>query len=376
MYAYNLEAFALNERINVGANFKQQRVSNTSISKPYAYIFRYQCVEDAKLLGALMQKGVKVRSAQNAFAVANEKFAPGTLIVTRRNNEKIENFDELIVETANTHHRKVYASNTGFVDSGKDFGSGTVNYLEQAKIAVLSGEQVSSLSFGEVWHFFEQQLKYPVTVLGTDYFNSIDLSSYNVLVVPSGYYRLFDDETINRMSEWVSNGGKLILIGNALNAFADKNGFALKRYANEESKKAAEQREKVWKDQADMPRYDEQERKSISNNISGAIYKVQVDNSHPLAFGLGDTYYTLKTSSSRYDLMENAWNVGILKGNVKPVQGFAGYRANQRQENSLVFGVQQKGSGRVIYLVDNPLYRSFWENGKLLFANAVFMTQQ
>jgi hypothetical protein len=31
------------------------------------------------------------------------------------------------------------------------------------------------------------------------------------------------------------------------------------------------------------------------------------------------------------------------------------------------------GSGSVIYMADDPLFRLFWENGKLLFSNAVFL---
>jgi hypothetical protein len=45
-------------------------------------------------------------------------------------------------------------------------------------------------------------------------------------------------------------------------------------------------------------------------------------------------------------------------------------------ENTLVFGVEDKGRGNVIYLTDNPMFRSFWENGKMIFANAVFMVGQ
>jgi hypothetical protein len=30
----------------------------------------------------------------------------------------------------------------------------------------------------------------------------------------------------------------------------------------------------------------------------------------------------------------------------------------------------------VVYFADNPVFRSFWENGKLLFTNAVFLTGQ
>jgi len=39
----------------------------------------------------------------------------------------------------------------------------------------------------------------------------------------------------------------------------------------------------------------------------------------------------------------------------------------------LLFGTEAVGSGSVVYFVDNPLYRSFWENGKLWLVNALFM---
>jgi hypothetical protein len=37
--------------------------------------------------------------------------------------------------------------------------------------------------------------------------------------------------------------------------------------------------------------------------------------------------------------------------------------------------MEEYGRGQVVYMVDNPLFRGFWENGKLFFANAVFMSQ-
>ena len=39
----------------------------------------------------------------------------------------------------------------------------------------------------------------------------------------------------------------------------------------------------------------------------------------------------------------------------------------------MLLGVQNIGLGSVVYIVDDPLFREFWENGKLLFSNAVFM---
>jgi hypothetical protein len=40
---------------------------------------------------------------------------------------------------------------------------------------------------------------------------------------------------------------------------------------------------------------------------------------------------------------------------------------------SLLFGEEPMGKGSIVYMVDNPLFRAFWENGKLFVANAVFL---
>ena len=55
------------------------------------------------------------------------------------------------------------------------------------------------------------------------------------------------------------------------------------------------------------------------------------------------------------------------------VSGFVGSRANRELAGSLVIGAQSVGRGHAVYFADNPLFRGFWENGKRLFDNAVFM---
>lgn len=374
MYAYGLKGYAVNERVNAEKEYSYKPVDNSAVAaKPYAYVFRYQSLRDVEFLAAILKKGVKVRSALKSFKVSGENFEPGTLIITQRNNESIADFDTVIQSLAKQMDRKIYTTTTGFVDAGKDFGSGYVTYLKAPRVAVLIGEQTSSLSAGEIWHFFEQQLKYPVTQIGTEYFKSVDLKKFDVLVVPEGSYRLFDEATLGSVGDWVSGGGRLILIANALNSFADQKGFSLKRYTTEDEKKAAERAEETLKEKEGLLRYEEAERKSISGYMPGAIYKASLDRSHPLAFGLGDTYYSLRENGLRFGFLEDGWNVGVIKGKAKPVQGFAGFKANKKLDNSLVFGVEDKGRGNVIYFVDNPLFRSFWENGKMVFANAVFI---
>ena len=77
-----------------------------------------------------------------------------------------------------------------------------------------------------------------------------------------------------------------------------------------------------------------------------------------------------------YDfLKEMGWNVGVIKKD-NQVAGFVGSKLKDKLKDGLLFGVQDMGQGNVIYLADDPLFRSFWENGKLLFSNAVFMVGQ
>jgi hypothetical protein len=374
MYAYNLNAFATSERISVGKNYQPSTVNSPAVvNKPYVYIFKYEGLKDVEFLGSLMQKEFKVRAARKAFTTGGQNFAPGTLLIARRNNEHIKDFDNVVQALAKQSGRTIYTSATGFMEKGKDVGSGDVSFIKAPKIAVLIGEQTSSLSSGEIWYFFERNINYPITHLGTDYVKNIDLKKYDVLIVPEGNYRLFDEAVLTQVSSWVSGGGKLIIVANGLNAFAGKDGFTLKNYLSETEKSDAEKKDKELKEKDVLARYEDNERKQLSDYISGAIYKVGVDNSHPLAFGLGNTYYTLKTNENRFAFLEDGGNVAVIKGKAKPLQGFAGYRANQKMDNTLVFGVQQKGQGNIVYLVDNPLFRCFWENGKMVFANAVFM---
>ena len=83
--------------------------------------------------------------------------------------------------------------------------------------------------------------------------------------------------------------------------------------------------------------------------------------------------FTLKLGADAYETLDIG-TVASLE-NSKPVSGFAGSNTLEKMENTLVFGVDNQGRGSVIYMIDNPLFRGFWENGKLFFANALFLVQ-
>ena len=122
-----------------------------------------------------------------------------------------------------------------------------------------------------------------------------------------------------------------------------------------------------------LKKYSQRERDDITESIPGAIYKVDVDNSHPLMFGYPDYYYTLKLDPTVYQFIkEGGWNVGYLKKK-NYVSGYVGYKLTPKLKDGLLFGVQDLGRGSVVYFADDIIFRNFWQTGKLMLSNAVFL---
>lgn len=364
-YAYGLDAVASNRIIQGGTNPEAQNVENSANTAGAGYITKWNSMQDATFLAELIKAGINVRFSEVAFESNGQKFAPGSLVITKSDNLNFENFDNTVVDIANEHKRQLLTAETSFAGSGPDFGSSEIKIINKQKIGLFRGNEVSSLNFGEIWYFFEQELNYPVTPLGTDYLERINLDEFDVLIMPSGWYSEWLTENIQeKITSWVKSGGKLIAIGNAVGNFAGKEGFGIKE--NEETKKDTTAKPNL------IP-YAQRERESIKNLITGSIIKTQVDNTHPMAFGYDDTYFSLKLSSDSYSLLSDGYNIAYIE---KPeiVSGFAGSEAVKKLDNSLVFGEVPMGRGTLIYMIDNPLFRAFWENGKLFFVNAVFFT--
>ncbi len=364
-YAYGLDAIA-SESLTEGDAYEKTMVPpELTAPDAYAYLADWNSMEDARFLTAIMEKDIRVRAAQSPFKLDGQSYERGTLIIARADNKNIKEFNSLLAGASHTYHKKLVATQTGFVEGGKDFGSGYIRMIPKVKVAVLSGEPTSSLRFGEIWHFFEQQLNYPLTVLDADYLKQVDLSGYDILILPDGwgYEEFMDKETLAAIKEWVSSGGRLIAMGAAIKSIDGKKGFGIQ--AREEKKDTVV---------TAVQSYELTQREQIKSEITGAIFKTRVDPTHPLAYGYGDTYFTLKLGDDSFDYLKDG-TVAYLEDTPKPVAGFAGSEALKKMGNTLVFGVEQHGQGQVIYMVDNPLFRGFWENGKLFFVNALFMME-
>ncbi|MBD1393478.1 M14 metallopeptidase family protein [Mucilaginibacter glaciei] len=366
-YAYGLKAYGLKESLKpANSSWSIVKPQPLASSHAYAYVSAWQSVADVRFLAALLKKGIKVRYTDKPFEAGGKKFTAGSLVIARTSNDRTD-FDQTVIQTANELGHELMPLSSGFVDKGNDIGSDAIHLIKQPRVLLVAGDGVNSEAMGEVWHLFEQQLKYPVTLVRYQDLGRAKMSDFDVAIFPDGRYLDFPSE---KLQSWIRDGGRLIAIDNAVALLADKKTSFLKRKEDKDKKDDAKDKSFTVK------KYGDRDREAISGTIPGAIFKLSIDNTHPLAFGLPDYYYSLKMNDDIYELLgDDDWNVGTVKKD-SYVSGFAGYKSKQKIANGMLLGVQNMGRGQVVYLTDDPLFRSFWENGKLLFSNAVFMVGQ
>lgn len=359
-YAYGIKGYAVKEKLFVN-KVLQPFAPVVPIASNYGVLIPYQSFNSAKVLAALLKGGLKIRFAEKAFTYKNKQYGRGTLVVLKTSNKS--DWLSLTNKACTQFNVQPDVVETGYMDEGADFGSKDIHIIATApKIAVLTGEQSSTLAAGEVWHYFDRLLEYPISLLNVLELYQISLKNYQVIIIPNGSFKILSEKYIvDKLKDFVRNGGKIIALENAVSILASNDwGIKLK-----EAQPDAKQEDTVKK-------YGDRDKDYLTNSIAGAIYKMELDNTHPLGYGYPNFYYTLKQDNNLYEFIKGGWNIGTIKKDAY-ITGFAGAKLKAKLKDGTLFGVQSMGDGSVVYLSENPLFRNFWQNGFLLFANAVFL---
>jgi hypothetical protein len=372
-YVYGLSAFASTAAIPVKGASKVLDFAKNISADAYGYVIRWEGVSSAAAAAQLLQQGIRLRVAEFPFEAGGNSFANGSVIIAKKGNEKFgTRLWEMVSEACNQNSVTMYPVPSGMVDKGYDFGSASVHPMKARRVALLTGEGVNANAAGEVWHFFDKELKYHISLVNANSFDQINWKDFDLVIMPDGRYRFLNDKDLAKQFElWIKGGGKVVALESAVAQLSKQEWSTLKSKTN-----AEEDSNKSFDPYASLLNFAERERNSITGITPGSIFKVEVDNTNPLMFGYPRYYHTLKMDDAVYEFIkEGGWNAGILKKE-NQVAGFVGYKLNPRLKDGLLFGVQELGNGSVSYLTDNVLFRNFWENGKLMFCNAVFMVGQ
>lgn len=361
-YVYGLPAIASQTKISNLSPYQLEKINNTTGSN-FGYAIKWDGFTSAKLLAALLRNKITVKVSDQSFKIGSEDFPKGSILVMKNGNKQI-NTEKILKEEADRLQVKTYAIASGIVEGGKDLGSSDVKTIKAPKVMMMAGEGIRATNVGEVWHYFDQQLEYPIVLINPTDFSRVEWDEIDVFIMPNGSYSFLKDKThSDEFSNWIKKGGKVIALESAVSQLAGQTWSGLKTVKQDSSSKTKP---------SPLKKYGDRERGALENYTAGAIFRVTFDASHPLMFGVKD-YFTLKQDENLFQYFEpgKGWNVGYITENSK-MSGFVGHSLAKKLKNGLVFGTENIGRGSVIYLTDNVLFRNFWESGKLIMANATF----
>jgi hypothetical protein len=371
-YAYGLDAYASTQNLKVNIQKVKSNFINNSSEDAYGYVIRWQGVSTVKTIAQLLNLGIKMRFTETPFEINGQSFGSGSIIITKKGNSAFaNNLWKTVSDICNSNQITMNPVATGMVDKGVDFGSDLVHELKAPRVFMLTGENVSSTAAGEIWNFFDNEIGYKINLINATDFNRMNLNEVDVLILPDGYYSFLNDSaSAKNLANWIQKGGKLIALEGAVSQLSRQKWSSLKSKDIEAQLTDSNGKKNPY---ADLKKYGNRERDYITNYTPGAIFKVDVDNTHPLMFGYPTYYYTLKMDNSVYEFIKSGgWNVGVIKRE-NQISGFVGSQLGPQLKDGLLFGVQDLGRGNIIYLTDDVIFRNFWQNGKLILCNAVFL---
>jgi len=368
---YNMKHKAVRSiDVNKLTKVKDMLVNNPKVSKSnYAYILDWDDYNTPAALNHLHKNGVISYSAYKPFSIkVNEdddvkNFNRGTVMVpVSKQKVDSEKLFETLKSTQEKFNLPVFSTETGYSSSGIDLGSNFFRINKKVKVAMLIGDGVSSYEAGEVWHLLDTRVHIPLTKIRLNQFNRTSLDKYTTLVMVSGSYNQISESGIKKIKDWVGKGNTLITIGSA-------SSWAIKKEVVNESL-VETKNDTIFS----RKRYIDAREYSGRERIGGSILKVDLDLTHPLAFGYRDQSIPvyknnnvfLNKSKSDYS------SVAIYSKNPH----IDGYVSKKNMENNLKGAasliVSDSGSGRVVLFADNPNFRGTWYGTNKLFLNAIF----
>jgi len=328
----------------------------------YAYVMEWGRYFAPSALYKLQAAGVKPRLMTKDFSavVGSEamSFPAGTIIIPVKNNDIApEDVHPLIDRIVREDHVRVFAASTGLTPEGPDLGSPNSVRLQQPEIALLSGSGTSSGSTGEVWHLLSERFRIPITLLDVDRVGYADLSRYNTLIMAGGSYGGVD---VEKISEWVRNGGILIALGSAGGWLTRNDMVTLENKPFDLDSLLT-----------DLP-YNQVSTARGAQRIGGSIFEVILDPTHPLAYGYGPGIPSFRQGTSFFQPSETPGsNVGVYAE--EPL--LSGYITDELMDlarESAAMIAQRNGRGHIVLFMFNPNFRACWYGTNGLLLNSIF----
>jgi hypothetical protein len=360
----NAAAFTANLAGNRVTQLSFPKAEGSIAKSEYAYLLEWDEYYAPAALNELLQQNVLTRVATNPFTMnvsgGNRKFNYGTIMIpVQLQSMEAGRLHQLMQQVSQKYAVKISALQSGASMQGSDLGSNRFAAVPRQQVAMIAGPGVNPTDAGEVWHLFDQRMNIPLSLLEPSMFNRADLNKYTTLIMVGGSYGEINKD---KLRAWVQNGGNLVLLEDAI-TWASQNEIGNIRM----------KRLRSGADSAASLTYVDREQREGAQQMSGAIFRAELDLTHPLTYGYTQPYASMFKSNRVFmDRSRSPYATPFYYKDKPLVSGWVSKENQDAVKNSAAVVVSTVGSGRVIAIADDPNFRAFWLGGSKLMMNAVF----
>ena len=345
-------------------------VKNVKVNKSnYSYVLDWDDYNSVATLNYLQKNNLITYSAFKPFSVkVNEtksikNFNYGSILIpVSKQKISSEELYEIIKTAQEKFNVPIFNSESGFSIKGIDLGSNNFRINKPVKVALVVGEGVNSYEAGEVWHLLDTRIGMPLSKIRLNQFSRVSLDKYTTMIMVSGSYNQLNKNDIEKINDWVEKGNTLITIAKGSSWAINKK--LVKESLLEPTKDSIFSRKNYVNAAENIGR----------ERIGGAILSVDLDLTHPLAFGYRDSSIPVYKNNNVFinKTKDHYSSVGVYSKDPH-IDGYISeknIKNNFKNTASLI--VSKLGSGRVIIFADNPNFRGSWYGTNKLFLNAIF----
>ena len=325
----------------------------------YAYLFETHGYYYPKALYKLLDYGLRTKVSMKKFKINNKSFDYGTIMIpTHNQNLNPNEIHKILSEVSVTSELNIYGTNTGASQEGIDLGSRNFKTIKKPKIGLLVGDGVRSYDAGEIWYIMDRQYNIPITKIDTRILERLNLEKYTHFIFPS-FTGDLSSKTLNKIKSWIEKGGTLILYREAIKWAKRNHLIEIEIIENE---LIAENVDFV--DRTNFKK---------AQSISGAIFKANLDRTHPINFGIENNSISLFRNTNIFIKPDAESYNNPIKYDKNPlISGYTSKENLKTLSNTVPFKIQSIENGRVIIMTDNTNFRGYWIGTQHFLANMIF----
>ncbi|WP_133408107.1 M14 family zinc carboxypeptidase [Parashewanella tropica] len=365
----------LAEEVNISNKYLTSSVKrhtpNEIAPDSVAVLIDWQQSNAAPFLQSLLAKGIDAKFSTKPLTVtAGEKtktLGSGTLqILLKQDDVNRDSLVTTIKTEAKRHNLNITPVSTFAAVSGIDLGSPNFVPVTPVKPLLVTSDSTNPMEVGQLWNFLDNTLNMPVTLVDADNLSRINLNDYSHVLFAHGWYASLTAKTADKLKRFAQNGGTIVAQKAAVSWLKQHKLLQTEVFNSKQANELFDTKGLTFGDQENL---------RARKTIGGAIVNIDLDNSHPLNFGVTNTRIRLmKNHIVAFEAPKASF---ISAGQYHQSPLASGYMAPEYQQHypklhSMI--AERLGRGRVIGFAENLVFRNVWLGSEKIYSNALFFS--